>query len=58
VRRLVGRAILVFGSYAAILLAVVIAGFLGQAVGIWAAVLWVAVLIAAVVVYGRRRRVT
>jgi hypothetical protein len=30
----------VFGIYTAVLLAVVIAGFIGQAVGIWAAILW------------------
>jgi Flp pilus assembly protein TadB len=46
---------LIFGSYAALLLAVVIAGFLGSAVGIWASVLWGAVLIAGLVLYGRRR---
>ncbi|MBA3834098.1 MAG: hypothetical protein H0X34_19855 [Chthoniobacterales bacterium] len=55
-RRLARRAILAFGIYAALLLAVVIAGFIGQAVGIWAAVLWVVVVIAAVVLYVRRRR--
>jgi hypothetical protein len=57
VRRLGRRTILVFGIYAALLLAVVIAGFLGQAVGIWAAVLWGVVIIAGVVLYRRRRGV-
>jgi Flp pilus assembly protein TadB len=57
VRRLLGRAIFLFGSYAAVLLAVVIAGFLGQAVGIWASVLWGAALIAGAVLYARQRRV-
>lgn len=47
-----------FGIYAAVLLAVVIAGFIGQAVGIWAAVLWGVVVIAGVVVYGQRRWTT
>jgi hypothetical protein len=46
---------LIFGSYAALLLAVVIAGFIGHAVGIWASVLWGAVLIGSLVLYGRRR---
>jgi hypothetical protein len=46
---------LVFGAYTALLLAVVIAGFIGQAVGIWASVLWGAVLIGGLVLYGRRR---
>jgi hypothetical protein len=46
---------LVFGSYAALLLAVVIAGFIGHAIGIWASALWGAVLIGGLVLYGRRR---
>ena len=46
---------LVFGSYAALLLAIGIAGFIGHAVGIWASVLWGAVVIAGLVLYGRRR---
>jgi hypothetical protein len=57
VRRLARRAVLVFGIYAAILLAVVIAGFIGQTVGIWASVLWGVVVIAGVLLYIRRRRV-
>jgi hypothetical protein len=55
VRRLGRRAILVFGIYVALLLAGVIAGFIGHAVGIWAAILWGAVVIAGLVLYGRRR---
>lgn len=39
-RRLSRKALLLFGIYAAILAAVVVAGFLGQAVGIWASILW------------------
>jgi hypothetical protein len=54
-RRLGRRAILLFGAYAALLLAVVVAGFIGKAIGVWAAVLWGAVVIAGVVLYGRRR---
>ena len=46
---------LVFGSYVAVLLAVVIAGFIGHADGIWASVLWGAVLIGGLVLYGLRR---
>jgi hypothetical protein len=46
---------LVLGGYTALLLAVVIAGFVGNAVGIWASVLWGAVLIGGLVLYGRRR---
>ena len=54
-RRLSRKAILVFGAYAALLLAVVIAGFMGQAVGPWASVIWGAVLIGGLALYGRRR---
>jgi hypothetical protein len=46
---------LVFGSYVAVLLAVVIAGFIRHAVGIWASVLWGTVLIGGLVFYARRR---
>lgn len=46
---------LVVGSYAALLLAVVIAGFIGHAVGIWASILWGAVLMVGLVLYGRQR---
>jgi len=34
-----------FGSYGALLLVVVIAGFIGHAIGIWASVLWGGMLI-------------
>lgn len=54
-RRLGRRAFLVFGAYAALLLAVVIAGILGQAVGIWAAVLWGVLVVAVLILYWRRR---
>jgi prevent-host-death family protein len=46
---------LIFGGYAALLLAVVIAGFIGHAVGIWASVLWGTVLIGGLVFCARRR---
>ena len=57
-RRLLGRTILAFGAYTAVLLAVVIAGFLSQAIGIWASVLWGAMIIVGVLLFGRMRRVT
>jgi hypothetical protein len=55
VRRLGRRALLLFGAYTAVILAVVIAGFLGGAVGIWASVLWGAVLLGGLVLYLRHR---
>jgi hypothetical protein len=55
VRRLGRRALLLFGAYTVVILAVVIAGFLGGAVGIWASVLWGAVLLGGLVLYLRRR---
>lgn len=54
-RRLGRRALLLFGAYTAVILAVVIAGFLGGAVGIWASVLWGAVLLGGLVLYLRHR---
>lgn len=56
VRRLGHKAILLFGAYVALLLAIGIAGFLGQAVGIWASFLWAAILVLCLVLYSRRRR--
>jgi hypothetical protein len=35
--------------------AVVVAGFLGQAVGIWASILWGAGILAGLAIYGRKR---
>lgn len=55
VRRLGRRALLLFGAYTAAILAVVIAGFLGGAVGIWASVLWGTVLLGGLVLYLRQR---
>jgi FtsH-binding integral membrane protein len=54
-RRVGRKAMLVFVGYAALLLAVVIAGFIGREVGSWASILWGAVLIAGLVLYGRQR---
>jgi predicted MFS family arabinose efflux permease len=56
VRGFLGQAIAVFGFYAAVLLGIVIAGFIGQAVGTWAAVLWGVVAFAGIVLYQQRRR--
>jgi hypothetical protein len=57
-RRLGRRAILLFGAYTALILAVIVAGFIGHAFGIWASVLWGVLLVAGVVLYGRHRRMT
>lgn len=54
-RRLGRRALLLFGAYSTVILAVVIAGFLGAALGIWASVLWGVVLLAVLLLYLRRR---
>lgn len=54
--RLARRAGLLFLAYTALLLAVVIAGFLGSAIGIWASVLWGAAVLAGVALYVRQRR--
>jgi type IV secretory pathway TrbD component len=55
-RRLSGRALLLLAAYAAVILAVVIAAFIGQRVGIWASVLWGVVLIGGVALCITRRR--
>lgn len=54
-RRLGGRAILLFGAYVALILALIIAGFLGATIGIWASVLWGVALIGGLGFYLRRR---
>ena len=53
--RLTRRAALLFAANAGLLLAVVAAGFLASAVGIWAAILWGVALLAGLALYGRRR---
>jgi hypothetical protein len=53
--RLIRRAALLFGAYSSLLLAVVVAGFLGGAVGIWAAILWGAAILVGLALYGRKR---
>jgi hypothetical protein len=55
-RRLGGRALLLVAAYAAVILAVLIAGFIGQRIGIWASVLWGVVLIGGLALYIKRRR--
>jgi hypothetical protein len=54
-RRLGYRALQLFGAYAAFILASLIAGFLGSAVGIWAMVVWIATLVVGAVWLLRRR---
>jgi hypothetical protein len=53
--RLARRALLLFGIYATVLAAVVVAGFLGEALGIWAAILWGVGIFAGLAIYGRQR---
>ena len=53
--RLVRRAGLLFGAYTGLLLAVVVAGFLGGAIGIWASILWGVALLTGLAVYMRQR---
>jgi hypothetical protein len=55
VSRLARKALLLFGIYATLLAAVVVAGFLGQAVGIWAAILWGAGIVIGVTLVVRQR---
>ena len=52
--RLALRALQVFGAYAALLAAVVAAGFLYQAVGLWATILWGCVGVIALGAYAKR----
>ena len=54
-RRLTRRTALLFGAYIGLLLAVVVAGFLASAIGIWAAILWGAAVLGGLAIYWRRR---
>lgn len=54
-RRLFRKALLLLGTYVAVIVAVIVAGFLGEALGIWASILWGAGGLAGIVVYARRR---
>jgi hypothetical protein len=53
--RLARKALLLFGIYATILAAVVVAGFLGRAVGIWPAILWGMGIIIGLALVARQR---
>ena len=53
--RVARRTLLLFAAYAAVLAAVVVAGFLGQAIGIWASVVWGVGILTGLAVYGRKR---
>jgi hypothetical protein len=55
VLRLFHRALLLFGIYTAVMAAVIVAGFLGEALGIWASILWGVGVLAGIAFYGRRR---
>jgi hypothetical protein len=55
VLRLARRAFLLFCAYAALLAAVVVAGFLAEALGIWASILWGMGILAGLTIYGRKR---
>jgi hypothetical protein len=54
--RLLGRAARLFLAYSAVILAVIVAGFLGGAVGIWASILWGLMLVSGIALYRRRQR--
>jgi hypothetical protein len=54
--RLTRRAGLLLGAYIGLLLAVIAAGFLAGAVGVWAALLWGAALVTGLALYIRKRR--
>jgi len=49
------RAPFLFAAYTAVLAAVVFAGFLGQAVGIWASIFWGVGILGGLASYGRKR---
>lgn len=53
--RLFRKALLLFGVYATVLAAVVVAGFLGGAIGIWASILWGVGILVGLALYARRR---
>ena len=54
-RRLGFRAVQVFAAYAAVIAAVVVAGFLSSAVSIWASILWGCGLVLAIAIYAKGR---
>jgi len=54
--RLTRRASLLLAAYIALILAVIAAGFLAAAVGVWAAILWGVLVVAVLALYVRKRR--
>jgi uncharacterized membrane protein len=55
VARFIRRALWLFLGYVAVLTAVGVAGFLAEAVGLWAALLWGAAFLGLVLVWARQR---
>jgi hypothetical protein len=53
--RLFRKALLLLGIYVAVMVAVIVAGFLAEALGIWASILWGVGVLAGIAVYARRR---
>lgn len=53
--RLLRKALLLFGIYASVLAAVVVAGFLGGAIGLWASILWGVGVLVGLALYSRWR---
>lgn len=53
-RRLFRRALLLLAIYVTVLALVVVAGFLGGALGIWASILWGVGVLVGIAIYGRR----
>lgn len=53
--RLLRRALLLFGIYTTVIAVVIVAGFLGGALGIWASILWGVGGLAGIAIYARRR---
>lgn len=54
-RRLFRRALLLLAIYVTVLALVVVAGFLGGALGIWASILWGVGVLIGIAIYGRQR---
>lgn len=53
--RLFRKALLLFVIYTAVLAAVVVAGFLHAAIGLWASILWGVGVLVGLALYARRR---
>jgi hypothetical protein len=49
------RALLGFAFYASVPAAVIVAGFLYEALGLWATILWGVIILAGLALYGRKR---